>query len=359
MIRTVLHDFSQPQFEAWLEEGFDAYLWEGAGAWAFPGAEAEIAREGGPPEGIAKAAAGLAAGQRGKLRRGLADALGSLAPGARNVPIFAELLHLAVRLHAAEILRVLPLQIGAGFFGHPEAAVEDREGLFGDAMLAAAGLSAPRADALDCLHALIGSPNFRYDPAYAGIALQALARAAPDDLVAHFELLRGALKRMFDTYRTGEEAKRAMAGAVLNAAQLPAVLTAWPGLKYLDRDDEHAPLDDWFVDALLAGPQAPLVCERDEPGHLRVFRRDVPDVRLQLPETGDGLLGLLDLLQDRRLISHPWLWGGGSPIQITTQSKVDCAVDQEICRQAAAFGLPPEMLVPDESGYGRSHTRAP
>jgi hypothetical protein len=359
MIRTALHEYSEQQFEAWLKEGFDAYLWEGAGAWAFPGAEAEIAREGGPPEGIAKASAGLGASQRGRLRRGLADALASLAPGARNLPIFAELLHLAVRLRAVEILRVLPLQIGAGFFGHPEAAMEDRQGLFGDAMLAVAGLSAPRADAVECLHALIGSPNFRHDPAYAGIALQALARAAPDALVGHFDLLRGALKRMFDAYQTGEEAKRAMASAVLDAVQLPAVLAAWPRLKYLDRDDPHAPLDDWFVHALLAGPQAPLVCEQDEDDRLRAFRREVPDVRLQIPEAGDGFLGLLDLLRDRRLISGTWHWGSGIPMTINTGSSVDCLVDQELCRQAESFGLPPEMLVAEVPAYRRASARAP
>jgi hypothetical protein len=277
------------------------------------------------------------------MRRALAKVLASLEPRERNIPLFEHLLSLAALLPAPEILRVLPSLIGGGYFGQVADAVPDAPGnLFGLAMLTAVRLAAPREEAAACLHALIGSRNF--DVAYSGLALQALAKADGQGLVAHLDLLRASLAAMFQEFRTDADQRRAIATAVLNAVQLPAVLRAWGGLKYLDRNDEFAPLDAWFPIALLAGDLAPLVCERDLEGHLFVYRRDQLTLRGTVPQDGPSFSGLLDLLHEHNLLVRPGISYDAGRKQPRGAKSQGLRLSKQESELAALFGIAPHEL---------------
>ncbi len=358
----ILQTFDEARFEDWLREGLERYLWEGAGASAFPGADAAIWRSEDLDLGLADAYRQLDARRQGCMRRAVANVLATLTlePRKRNLPLFEHLLSLAALLPAPEILRVLPGPIGSGFFGRVADAVPDAPNapanLFGLAMLTAARLAAAREQAVACLHALIGSENF--DVAYSGLALEALARADGQELVAHCELLRASLASMFEEFRTDADQRRTIATSVLNAVQLPAVLRSLGELKYLDRNDEFAPLDAWFPIALLAGDLAPLVCERDAEGHLFVFRRDQLTVRGSVPQNGPSFSGLHDLLQEHDLVVRPGIsydMGWRKPPDHKTQG---LGLSKEESELAKLFGIAPDKLAQHEPAITPAGQRA-
>jgi hypothetical protein len=102
----------------------------------------------------------LSAKGLGHFRQALAKVLASLEAQEKNVPLFEHLLSLAAALPAPKVLQVLPARVGNGFFG----LTANREGecsyLPSPYLLTAAQLAAPQEEAVDCLHALIGSQHF-------------------------------------------------------------------------------------------------------------------------------------------------------------------------------------------------------
>jgi hypothetical protein len=68
--------------------------------------------------------------------------------------------------------------------------------------------------------------------------------------------LREPLAEMFKQFRTGKSAKQEIANSVLKAIGFKHLVQALPHLNYFDPRTE----DDWFIDALLGGKGAPLIC---------------------------------------------------------------------------------------------------
>ena len=297
-------DFDEAAFERWLRVGLEGYLLEGKGAWAFPEAAGNIAQQDYLVLGLHDAYLELSANGRGHFRQAVAKVLASLEAQEKNVPLFEHLLFLAAALPAPEVLRILPARVGNGFFG----LTSNREGesLFSLTLLTVARLAAPREEAVDCLHALIESRHF--DFAYAGIALTALCRADDQGLVDHMTRLRDSLAKMFKEFGTGLEARRNLANSVLGAVGLGRLVHALPQLKYFDSSDEHAALDNWFIEALFGGGDAPLVCIKTLEGELEFYRRDQSEVKERLPDYNDfhdfmgylkGLGDLIELLRKK------------------------------------------------------------
>lgn len=318
--------FTEADFEDWLRVGLEGFLLEDQGAWAFPGAEGPIARQDDLVLGLREAYREWPAGVRGRFRRALAKVIASLEPSERYVPLFEHLLSLAAALPVPEILRVLPARVGNGFFGQVDGRGE--EDLFGDALLTVARLAAPREEAVECLHGLIGSKYF--DDAYAGIALTALCRADDRGLVRHMELLRASLASMFRKYATPASAQRELARSIMDATSLPALAGALPRLKYFDVHEECAPLDRWLVECLLGGKSAPLICTQNEDGRLAFHRRGKPRIKEPLAEEGSGFTDLIELLQERGYISAS---GSESPV-------FPAPATADAWRLGQAFGLP-------------------
>ncbi|MCI0623352.1 MAG: hypothetical protein L0387_17120 [Acidobacteria bacterium] len=288
-----LDDFDEERFEAWLRVGLEGYLLEDKGAWAFPGAEGAIVRQDYLALGLRDTYRRLRAEAQSHFRRSVAKVLASLEAEERNAPIFEHLLSLAAELPAPEVLRVLPGRIGNGFLG----ITANREGdsLFALTLLTVAELAAPRREAVDCLHALVGSVHF--DHAYAGIALIALSRADDRGLVNHMVRLREPLGAMFREFNAPQTAKQDLARSVIEAVGIHRLVEALPRLKYFEPRDKHAALDTWLIEALLKGKNAPLVCHESEKGQFYFCLSGRDDVKEFLPEEGESLPDLIELLR--------------------------------------------------------------
>lgn len=325
-------NFRASDFEVWLRGGLEAYLHEKRGAWAFPGAEGEIAS---PAhaflyQGLHHFYRGLPALLRAQFRLGLANVLASLEPTQENVPLFEEILSLAATLPAPEILRVLPGQVGNGFFG--AARGTDGENLFELTLLTVARLAAPRDDSVDCLRTLVTSAH-HFHCAYSGVALEALCRADDRALVSHMTLLRSAIRAKFDAYAVNEQAKSELAATLLDAVGLERMVTAWPNLLYFDRHDENAAIDGWLLLGLMKGPDAPLVSERDDDGRIIVSARANKAIWVTIPEFGSGFHDMLDLLEAEQMI-------GPQP----TEAGFASGADEDYFDLVKSFGLDPETL---------------
>ncbi len=260
--------FSQTDFERWLLTGMQGYAHENRGPDAFPGADGFIRRREYLVEGLADVYQDWKAEQQGLFRAALADVLASLPSLPENMIIFEYLLSLAATLQAAEILRVLPVRIGADDFG---LMVDSDEGhLFDIAILSVARLAAPRKDAVTCLRALIGAKHFHI--AYAGNALLALCRADAGNLPGHLDILRGYLAEMFREYDTDSKGRRALAEAVLDTIGIWHFKQALPKLIFRGAGSGS---DAWLVEALMFGNGAQIGYEyRREEGAVSLWRRD-------------------------------------------------------------------------------------
>ena len=127
--------------------------------------------------------------------------------------------------------------------------------MFALSLRTAAKLSAPREEAVNCIHALISSEHFsseHYGHAYAGIALTALCKADDQGLIHHLVRLREPLAAMFREVREVQEVQVGLARAVLDAVGLRQFVQALPSLKYFDRRDDPT-VDTLLVEATLGG----------------------------------------------------------------------------------------------------------
>ena len=113
-------------------------------------------------------------------------ALANLPPESRSLPSLRELLHLAGRIKAVEVLSTLVSQIGNGYFGMPRQ--EDGGDLFALALDIVAGM-APGTGVTDALHHLVNSSFFL--PDHSPMAFIALCRTDPEHFPEHLKLLRG------------------------------------------------------------------------------------------------------------------------------------------------------------------------
>lgn len=292
--------YATAEFERWLRIGLEKYCFEDAGAWAFPKAERYIVRQEFLALGLRDAYSEMKAAERGAFRQAVANVLASLEPQERFVPLFEHLLILAGELPVPEVLHVLPRRVGNGFFG----LTRNREGesLFVQTMFTVAQLAAPRPEVVACLHSLIGSRNY-FDPAYAGVALLALCRAVPDDLVDHLRRLRASLSVMFNEFTTSAADQQQLAQSVLHTMSLNQIVAALPQLKYFDPFNENAALDTWLLIGLTGGNRAPLVAVlEEEEGKLSFKRRGNGTVSESLRYDTD-FMDLIEALRENRLLT--------------------------------------------------------
>ena len=211
--------FKADDFATWLKVGLEAYLIEDEGVWGFEHVAVFLQSEEHLALALGHIYRELSARERAEFRKAVAKVMAELEADPVNAPVFEHLLAIAAVLPAPEVLNVLPVRIGNGFFGAMD--VEGGYGLFAKTMDAVIDLAAPTDESRACLKMLIGSPNFNI--AYSGLALMALCRVAPRDFVAHMDLLREPLAKMFEQFRTDEETKKRLAKRIALTVT-PAVL---------------------------------------------------------------------------------------------------------------------------------------
>ena len=211
--------FKAADFAAWLKVGLEAYLIEDEGVWGFEHVAVFLQGEEHLALALGHIYRELPARKRAKFRKAVAKVMATLEADPVNAPVFEHLLAIAAVLPAPEVLGVLPVRIGNGFFGAMDA--EGGRSLFEKTMDAVIDLAAPTEESRACLEMLIGSPNFNI--AYSGLALMTLCRVAPRDFVAHMDLLRAPLAKMFEQFGTDEETEKRLAEGIALAVT-PAVL---------------------------------------------------------------------------------------------------------------------------------------
>ena len=211
--------FKAADFAAWLKVGLEGYLIEDEWVWKFEHVAVFLQSEEHLALALGHIYRELSAPERAEFRKAVADVMATLEADPVNAPVFEHLLAIAAVLPAPEVLSVLPVRIGNGFFGAMD--VEGGRSLFEKTMDAVIDLAAPTDESRKCLEMLIGSRNFNI--AYSGLALMTLCRVAPDDFVAHMDLLRAPLAKMFEQFRTDEETKKRLAERI-ELAVTPAVL---------------------------------------------------------------------------------------------------------------------------------------
>ena len=183
------------EITSWLRTGLEEYFFEEKGAWAFV-PEAEIIAS--SPDlifGLKNVYEAMPVRQQAAFRQATADLLESLPHSDKYIIIFECLISLIKLLPAPEALDAISKRLGHSFFGKSQD--DTSNSLFAHALMAVAEMAdkAPKGDATKCLLKLITSSNF--DSAYSGIALIALCKAEPDDLVEHLGLLSEPLRKMF------------------------------------------------------------------------------------------------------------------------------------------------------------------
>ena len=183
------------EITSWLRTGLEEYFFEEKGAWAFV-PEAEIIAS--SPDlifGLKNVYEAMPVRQQEAFRQATADLLESLPHSDKYIIIFECLISLIKLLPAPEALDAISKRLGHSFFGKSQD--DTSNSLFAHALMAVAEMAdkAPKGDATKCLLKLITSSNF--DSAYSGIALIALCKAEPDDLVEHLGLLSEPLRKMF------------------------------------------------------------------------------------------------------------------------------------------------------------------
>ena len=233
--------FKSADFAAWLKVGLEAYLIEDEGVWGFEHVAVFLQSEEHLALALGHIYRELSARERAEFRKAVADVMATLEADPKNVPVFEHLLAIAAVLPAPEVLSVLPVRIGNGFFGDMD--VEGGRGLFEKTMDAVIDLAARTEESRVCLKMLIGSRNFNI--AYSGLALMTLCRVAPHDFVAHMDLLREPLAKMFEQFGTDEETKKRLAERIALAVT-PAVLAeGLPKLRLSERGSGDAE-DMWL-----------------------------------------------------------------------------------------------------------------
>ena len=211
--------FKADDFAAWLRVGLEGYLIEDEGVWVFEHVAVFLQGEEHLALALGHIYRGLPAPERAEFRKAVAKVMATLEADPVNAPVFEHLLTIAVVLPAPEVLSVLPVRIGNGFFGAMD--VKGGRSLFEKTMDAVIDLAAPTDESRDCLEMLIGSRNFNI--AYSGLALMTLCRVAPHDFVDHMALLRAPLAKMFEQFGTDEETEKRLAERIALAVT-PAVL---------------------------------------------------------------------------------------------------------------------------------------
>lgn len=223
-------DFKSADFAAWLKVGLEAYLIEDEGVWGFEHVAVFLQGEEHLALALGHIYRELPARKRAEFRKAVAYVMATLEADPVNAPVFEHLLAIAAVLPAPEVLSVLPVRIGNGFFGAMN--VEGGRGLFEKTMDAVIDLAAPTKECRICLEMLIGSRNFNI--AYSGLALMTLCRVAPHAFVDHMDLLRAPLAKMFDKFKTDEETKKRLAERIEVAVPRDVLAEGLPKLRWED-----------------------------------------------------------------------------------------------------------------------------
>ena len=212
------------EITSWLRTGLEEYFFEEKGAWAFV-PEAEIIAS--SPDlifGLKNVYEAMPVRQQEAFRQATADLLESLPHSDEYIIILERLISLIKLLPAPEALDAISKRLGHSFFGKSQD--DTSNSLFAHALMAVAEMAdkAPKGDATKCLLKLITSSNF--DSAYSGIALIALCKAEPDDLVEHLGLLSEPLRMMFDEFELDSDSILELITIIFSAVGLERFVDA-------------------------------------------------------------------------------------------------------------------------------------
>jgi len=301
-----LKGFSAFDFAAWLRRGFEDLYYKDMRVTAFAPLNYFVGRQDDITRELKNIYDALPKGTvQEKFRLGIAVALTNLPPTLQSVPTVRELLHLAARVHAPEVLPEVIKQVGNGFFGLPEHN-ECRE-LFALTLNIVGGMS-PAKGVGENVRGLVGSSYFR--PGYAPTAFIALCRAEPEKFHKHLELLRGyfaALHReagMDNIYLTARRFAQFVDLSLIQKNLWQLYLSLRPGTDLLSTDN-------WLVKALINVEKAPFLLDK-EGDCFYIARRDREQTqekwKILLPEKSVELWTHLD---DVRYFLNKCLEGKG------------------------------------------------
>ena len=231
--------YNAADFSRWLKVGLESYLFEDQGAWGFEHIGVFLQGEEHLALALANVYRAFPAQKRAAFRGAVACVMATLEADPLNAPMFEHLLAIAAVLPAPEILDILPVKIGNGFFGAMD--VEGENGLFEKTLDTIIDLAAPTEASRACLEMLVGSRNFNV--AYSGIALLTLCRLAPAGFVEHMNLLRAPLAKMFEKFETDEETKKRLAEEIEIAVTVFTLAENLRNLRLGERGDTE---DMWF-----------------------------------------------------------------------------------------------------------------
>ncbi|MBF0564619.1 MAG: hypothetical protein HQK89_05195 [Nitrospirae bacterium] len=250
--------YDDKQFAVWLRTGFEDIHHKTARLKAFSPLHYFVGQLDDLTDELKNIYNMLSSSAQTQFRLGIAIALLNLPSEFRYVQVVRELLHLAGRVHADEILNSAVQQVGNGFFGMSEHD-EGRE-IFALTLNIVAGLS-PAKGVGDALRRLVASTFFRYN--YSPMAFIALCRAEPEDFPAHLTLLRNCFTRLHRENGT--------TNAYLTANQFvhyvdPSVIAKNLCRCSFSRNSDIDPFkaDNWLVKELFSGDKSPLSLVRKD-----------------------------------------------------------------------------------------------
>lgn len=202
------------QFERWLRVGFEGYFIDNAGVRNFRPVEYCILHEHTLSGDLRVIFDAFSSDQQAMIREAVTRLLERLPVEEKYVPIFRELLDLAVVVRAHEIFKVIPAR--GGRFLALDQESPDTPSLYSMALDVVTELGDQSEDARDCIERLIGTPG-AFSPDYARTALIALCKIAPDDLLFHMALLREPLAQNFRKYRPTQQAQQLLVHDIMKA----------------------------------------------------------------------------------------------------------------------------------------------
>jgi hypothetical protein len=291
-----LESFEIEDFARWLRTGIEGYVFNFNRSRLFDPLHLFVRRGDDLTTDLKVIYSVLSPHSQARFRQGIASALSQLPGEERYMLVFRELMLLAGAIRAQEILPILIVRLGNGFFGL--TANEMTQNLFFDALDTVAGMAAPGSKAMDCLHSLIYSSFFQ--PEYADFALIALCRASPEEFPQHLKMLHGHIHQLLTRHVINADQLQSIAWQFVETIPVNVIAKHLVQLK-LSSIDENDPSDEWMVEALFGGNEPPLICrimgEVSQEEFLAIRRQDKPQQRSMPLEASNDIRALCRLYE--------------------------------------------------------------
>ncbi|HHD81303.1 MAG TPA: hypothetical protein ENK99_06930 [Campylobacterales bacterium] len=219
----------------------------------------------------------------------------------KYVSVIRSLLYLASEVHATEILPEIVKCIGNGYFGMPEN--EELKNLFVLSLKVVSGM-APYLGTAKTIRQLVSSRFFR--PVYSGFAPMlfiALCRTEPEKFPSHLELLRHDFSILHK--KTGTNKSFITAMRFVQYVDLHTISKNLCCLYVITDPTSEEDTDNWFIDALFVGKEAPLILYKDTDFYLARKEDKQNKYKIQIPPEVNEIKRYLDHIYERETILIP------------------------------------------------------